>query len=309
MDLEENSICVVGASNIDIKIKTDNLVANIPLKGDIEISPGGVGYNISLGLSSFKMHNYLFTSFSNDILGEYLLHNLEPNFVDSTYSSKTKSSLFYCKISDSKHNYEINGGDISTIDMLSNDFVLSKFNTIIFDLNISEKDLESIINLKNQANIKMICDATSAVKCCKILKFISKLSLLKVNYDEALKLTKSEKVISIQDLIIKLNQLSKGKILLTLGHYGLIFINNKLVTHVYRTDASETPNTIGAGDAVLASYIYCEHQKMSLEETLIFSNNIGFYYVKENSHLITENIIHRTMNDNLENVRIKRWDI
>jgi 1-phosphofructokinase len=69
----------------------------------------------------------------------------------------------------------------------------------------------------------------------------------------------------------KLCEMGAENVIVSIGSLGAVFIN-KDVEYIVKTNKIEVKNTVGAGDTMLASFIYSLINKKSYEESLVFAS-------------------------------------
>jgi 1-phosphofructokinase family hexose kinase len=96
--------------------------------------------------------------------------------------------------------------------------------------------------------------------------------LIKPNLEEFKELTdiSSDDVEDIIKESLKLLELGVKRILISLGAEGLLYIENKKV-FLGKIQEISIENTIGAGDSLVAGYVYSLINKFSLEKSLMFA--------------------------------------
>lgn len=310
-----SDICIIGSSNIDFLIDSDNELKNdISVKGHIGVYPGGVARNIAVGLASFRQHLSLFTVLSKDILGNIIINSLDCDYINYDNSIVSKDSSFFCQISLKDCNIAVN--DINNIDAIDEQYlkshinVLEKSKLIVFDLNISIDSIEFLNLFSLNNGIKLFCDGTSSIKCNKISQFLKNIYMIKLNYCEAIELANCtlEKGVSEYLLIKKIQALGAQNICITLGKNGAILEYNNLIWKVSRNDFLNVSNAVGAGDFFYSALIYKFIVTNDWLESLVYANNISFYYLKFGRHYITSDIIMYAEKDDYSSVNIYKWE-
>lgn len=265
------NIYVIGGANVDIYAKTKNeVILQDSNPSKITFSYGGVARNIAENLANLKMKVNFISAFGSDAFAKDMKEKLVNKGVNISYSiiSKEHNSSIYLAILN-KEDMFIGASDMDVLDSL-NDKYLSKFKDVIkeddyliFDSNLKEETIEYIAN--NLKGIKIV-DAISANKVVKLLNVLDKLDVLKLNIIEAQKiagkdLTSDEK---IEDFIKELN--NKVKEVIVTKSVDLFIGINKEVKHYCHHSYVENPiNVTGAGDALLATYIYAKSQDYSVD--------------------------------------------
>ncbi len=260
----QKSICVIGASNVDItgftKKKLVYKDANI---GSMKTSPGGVGRNIAENLHSLGMDVNLISVFGDDPLSDYIIkscNDIGLKINDSLFVKDANASTFIA-VMDEKNDLAVGISAMDIYDDISKEFILSKINTIekadfiVLETNMPEEIINTIVT--ELPNKKYILDTVSGKKTLKAISILSNLYILKTNLLEAQMLCNIE--VNTDDDLHKIVQyfLDEGvtNVFITLGKDGVIYGNKNIIE---KQDAiiSQVVNTIGAGDSFLAGVIY-----------------------------------------------------
>lgn len=309
-----NGICVIGSSNVDLLINSDDELENdISMKGHIKVFPGGVARNIAAGLASFQQTLTFLTVLSSDVFGEIIVNSLNRAFINYDRSIILDNSSFFCQVSSPNGNIAIN--DINNIDVIDKNYLSNHLNEIdksqllIFDLNIGVESIDFLTSYCSSKGIKLFCDATSAVKCLKIRSYLQNVYMIKLNYCEATKLAGFIHNENISEfLVIKsVQELGAKNVCITLGKGGAILACNNSIWKVNRKDFLSVSNAVGVGDAFFAALIYKFVKTNNWAKSLIYANNIGFYYLKLGEHKITENVILCADEDDGSSVSLCQW--
>ena len=99
--------------------------------------------------------------------------------------------------------------------------------------------------------------------------------ILHLNEKEALEFTKKN---NINDSILKLYELTKSVVFITVGERGVIFYDGKNITHI-EGEKVKVVDTIGAGDSHIGAII----SAYSLWGNKMNLNNSWKYYLSENN--------------------------
>ncbi len=276
---QQDTLLVIGGCNLDINGSPLN-----PMKphdsnpGIIQQSAGGVGRNIAENIVRLGNQIHFLSIVGQDSSGDWLLEKSRqcgittqdiirhPDFNTSTYLSiNDENGELVSAIADMKI--------IDALDsrMLENKMpLLQSTQRILIEANLAQSTIEWLADLPLQADF--YADAVSAIKAPRLRPLLPKLSLLKVNRDEARMLLDISPSSSITDDQLAQNCLDKGvqAVLLSLGSEGVLFKNqdSSLVVPVFPT----TPiSDTGAGDALFAGFIHVQNKEWSLEEKLSFA--------------------------------------
>lgn len=290
-----SKIYIIGGANIDIFAKSEKEI--IPKDSNpslITFSYGGVGRNICENLTNFEIKPVFISAFGNDEFSRVMINDLEKRGVDLSYSiiSNDHSSSIYLAFMDKEDLY-VGASDMNVLNLITIDSltrlkdVINDDDYVLFDTNLKEELIGYIAN--NLKGIKVV-DAISASKVLKLKGALNRIDILKVNKLEAEKLLGKclEKheldkgVKAIQDLGVKEVILSDG---------SDIFLTKDRVYHYMHFAYRENPlNVTGAGDALLAGYVYGRFNKLSLDETVKFAVSCAILTVDDNNAVARLNI-------------------
>lgn len=304
-------ICVIGVSNVDIHVKAnDELKEDASILGEIVLTQGGVGRNIAYGLAALKIYVSFISIFSPDVFGDFLLNDLDSQFIsleESVFNAYSTSK--YVDLSVENKNFGVN--DIKNINEFSISFFQKKISFlndmqyVIIDLNMDEKTINYIA--KN-IETKLICEATSSLKCRKIVNVLHNIYILKANYVEACEIVECKCDISYSKLLNAILYKGVRKTYITLGREGALYADSKLKLYVKAKMIVETDDTVGAGDAFMVGIMYGEKEGWTCEKTLVFSVNLSFCYLTSGKYKLSEKILVQALDMKEHDVEIFYWD-
>lgn len=311
MSGDKFDICVIGVSNIDIHVKTNGILQeDASISGEISLTCGGVGRNIAYGMAALKMHVSFISLFSSDIFSDFLLNDLDNQYIslkEAVFNVCSTSKYVNILIDDKS--YGIN--DIKNINLFSVSFFrekipfLNSMNYVIIDLNMDEDTINYIAkNIKS----RLICEATSSIKCKKIISSLHNIYILKANFIEACAIAKCESNVSYSKLLYYILRGGTRKTYITLGSEGALYADDNLKLHVKPKRIVETSNTVGAGDAFMVGIIYGEKKRWTCEKKLVFSVNLAFCYLVSEKYKINEKILNQALEMSDYNVEIFYWN-
>lgn len=311
MNNKKFDTCVIGVSNVDIHVKTsDSLRNDTSIFGDIVLVPGGVGRNITFGMAALKIHVSFISIFSKDLFGDFLLSDLNNQYIsldESIFNAVNTSK--YVDLSVGNEHYGIN--DINNISEFSISFFqkkvsfLNSMQYVIVDLNMDEKSMEFIAN-----NIKsrLICEATSAIKCRKVVSILKNIYILKANYIEACIIVGCKYDISRSELLDAILYKGVKKAYITMGRDGALYADTICKLYVKSKMIVESNDTVGAGDAFMAGIMFGEKKGWTCEKTLVFSVNLSFCYLSNSKYKLDEKTLAQALDMNDQDVEIFYWD-
>jgi len=261
---EQDYICVIGGSNIDIVgFPQDKLVYKDSNLGHLQISLGGVGRNIAENLVRLGLNTKLITAVGNDSFGTEIVNSCNEigiDLKDSLFEKKLNSSV-YLAIMDEKNDMALGMDAMSICEALDINFIRKKkvqinnASIIVLDTNLRKDVLEYIVN--SYPNKKYFLDTVSGIKSVKAQNILDKLFMIKTNKLEA-EVLYENKINNKKDLE-KAAQffLKKGikNVFITLGKSG-VFYSDKDYSNIIAPPKIKIENTNGAGDAFSAGVIY-----------------------------------------------------
>lgn len=311
MSSDKFDICVIGVSNVDIHVKSKSILKeDTSILGEVVLTQGGVGRNIAYGMAALKIYVSFISIFSSDAFSDFLLKDLDSQYISMEKSIfNACSTSKYVDLSVENKNYGIN--DIKNIIEFSIPFFqkkiafLNNMRYVIIDLNMDE---ETIKYLAKNLKTRLICEATSSLKCKKIFSVLHNIYILKANFIEACAIAKCECDVSYSKLLDSIIYKGVKKTYITLGREGALYADDNLKLHVKPKMIVETNDTVGAGDVFAVGIMYGEKEGWTCEEILIFSINLSFCYLASGGYKLNEKILVQALDMKEHNVEVFYWD-
>ncbi|AVP49430.1 1-phosphofructokinase [Williamsoniiplasma luminosum] len=141
-----------------------------------------------------------------------------------------------------------------------------------------EKDIyQRMAKLINQKQAILICDASDEL-LLNVLK--EKPFLIKPNLEEIcstlnLEFDSNFKLDQIKKMISQLQNLGAQNVLLSMGAKGSLYFDNQQNIYQVGIAKGKLINSVGAGDSMLAGFIYGLYKKLSIEKTLQYAAACG----------------------------------
>ncbi|MDE6435612.1 MAG: carbohydrate kinase family protein, partial [Lachnospiraceae bacterium] len=154
----------------------------------------------------------------------------------------------------------------------------------------------------------LICEATSSLKCRKIISVLHNTYILKANFIEACTIAKCECDVSYSRLLDSILYKGVKKTYITLGREGALYADDNLKLHVKPKMIVETNDTVGAGDAFTVGIMYGEREGWTCEEILVFSINLSFCYLTSGEYKLNEKILLQALSMRGHNAEVFYWD-
>jgi len=281
----KNYAVAIGGSNIDILAEPKNrLISNDSNTAEISISPGGVVRNISENLSLLKNKCHLISVFGKDEFGNFLKSKTISSGVSLKHSLTVSSdnTSSYLSVNDLKGEMSIAFNDTKILKNLTPNFLSTKYSiilnssAIILDANLQDETLEYVFEEFKDNYI--FADPVSLSKSKKLKKYIKSINVLKPNLEEAILLynLKTKNKNFNNELSNELNKKNTGKLLISLGHKGVISFYNKEIKK-YKTNKLSVKNANGAGDALMAGLVHGKLNDWSWDYTVKFAISMASF--------------------------------
>ncbi|HAS73815.1 MAG TPA: kinase [Clostridiales bacterium UBA8960] len=258
---EDEYICVIGGSNIDIQGRPLNqLIYKDSNVGEVNISLGGVGRNIAENLVRMGMNTRLITVIGDDVYGQKILDEarlLGLNMQDSLILEGAATST-YLSILDHTHDMVLAISHMDIYERITIDFIKAKSHIIehaslcVIDTNLPKEVIEYIVTTFKDT--KFFLDTVSTTKAQKVKDLIGYFHTIKPNRIEAEILT-GIPISSIDDAKRAADVFHyKGvsQVFISLGEEG-VFVSDGRESFVLKAPKIEIVNATGAGDAFIAA--------------------------------------------------------
>ena len=302
--LDEQPYCsVIGGANMDIQCfpKLD-LVYHDSNPGNMKLSSGGVGRNISENMIRLGIRTKLITVLGDDLYANAIIDEAKSiglEIDDSLFLDKTNSSTYF-SVLNKDGDLEIAIASMDIYDSLTDSFIKKKekiiqnSRVVVIDTNIPQSLIEFIV--KTYKNTTFFLDTVSTAKAIKIKDLLGYFHTIKPNKIEAEKLSgiKIESDKDLHDVAEYFFKKGVKNVFITLGPEGVYYNDGK---HKGKISGKKVKaiNTTGAGDAFVAALVYCHLQEMNIKDTASFAQNASILTLMHentiNPNMSLENII------------------
>lgn len=296
------SVLVIGAINRDIKARCCDPIVHLADSNSAIISQhdGGVGRNIADVLSRLAVPTTFITVFGNDDVSKTMRAHLERYHIDLSHAltiEHMRSDMFI-SIHDEEGELLSAVNQMTLIEYITPSYIknkealISDADFVICDCNLSQDTMAAIAELPRKG--KLVIDAVSATKIRRIREFVDKVDILKVSRIEALALCDAHIESSAETLVHALCDLGVKQVIVSDGPQGFYTNNGSQIHHFEAITA--TPQTVtGAGDCLLAGYIYGLANGDSLIRSCELGRQAAFLSTKSiasvNNYITLDNII------------------
>lgn len=274
-----NSILVIGAAHIDRKAMA---LTQVQLKTSIPVhmtqSYGGVAHNVAENLARLGQRVSLLSIVGHDGEGERLrehFHALNINDRMLITSSQNKTAT-YTALLDETGEMFIALADMAIYEELTPAFfqglghTLSEHSYWFVDTNIPEDSLKYLCKLKqNYRHVQLFVDPVSVPKAKRLKKTLNGIDFIFPNRDE-LEILAEQSIATHEDIVAaskSLLALGVGNVIATMGPEGVYVVNAKGAKH-YAAYQVEVVDVTGAGDALVAGFMYGYHQTHDIDNAI-----------------------------------------
>lgn len=276
------SILVIGGANIDITATSsyENLVLEESNRGAVDLGCGGVARNLAENLGRLGLAPQLVSVFGDDMLGQRLRQSCIDGGVklDHAITRADAQSDSYVSIHDGKGEMYVALHQMALIDSLTPDYiaaidpVLAAADALVLDANLPAETLARIFA---RADGKAVfCDCVSALKAHKLIPFLGQITCLKANLAEARVLTGLGQDAQTHMLLDGLRPTGVAQIIMSDGANGFVAVT-KHDKAARIPNATEAVNVSGAGDALLAGFVYGWAHDMAWDARADFAHGVA----------------------------------
>ena len=253
-------VLVIGAQSIDIFASTkEEYRFHDSNSAKIQMAFGGVGRNIAENLCRLGHQVSFISVFGDDHFSQMAQISLDDMGIyisESLFLENQKSSV-YLGVLDPENDLLLGLSDMEIIDHLNPDFlkkkhaIIDSFEIILIDNNLSKESLEYL--LITYSHKKIIMDAVSTEKAKKLVPYLDKISILKLNQMELDSLTSSkDKYAQINEL----HQLGARALLITHQENKVVYSRDGARFELKPNKMEKIVNATGAGDAFLSGFVH-----------------------------------------------------
>lgn len=260
----EQYVVVIGAANIDIGGSPfKKLIYKDSNPGDIVISYGGVGRNISHNLTKLGVNVKLAAAMGGDVLGDDLIRYCENVGIntDLILTVPDEVSSMYMYINDESRDMQLAVSHVeivkkitpSYIDSISD--VINGASIVVADCNLSH---ETLMHIKDICKVPLCIDPVSQSHALKIKDHLDGITIIKPNKLEAELLT-GISINSDDDYRAAASSLlDQGveKVFITMGERGILVADSSEMNIIEAYDADDVMSTTGAGDSATAAIVW-----------------------------------------------------
>jgi len=256
-------ITVIGAANIDIITKSKSkIIPGDSNPADVRLTAGGVARNIAAMLAHHGEDVSLITAVGNDPFGSLLRESCSAIGINTDnwiVKNNTSTGVYLAAL---ENDGELYAGfnaitapeSIKTAEITKHKRIINEADLLILDLNLSEKILAVILEMREEGPVMV--DAVSVSKVNRIEKLLDKIDILKMNRMEAERLTGITLDTKERVKQAGFNLVNRGvkRVFITLGMAGVCAVENKSAFFIPALPIA-VKDVTGAGDAFFAGVV------------------------------------------------------
>jgi len=253
-------ITVIGAANIDILTKSKaKIIPGDSNPAEVRLTAGGVARNIAAMLAHHGEDVSLIAAVGTDPFGALLRESCSDIGINTDawiIKSNTSTGVYLAAL---ENDGELYAGfnaisapeSIRTAEITKHKKLICEADLLILDLNLSEKILAVVLELRE--NGPVMVDAVSVSKVQRIEKQLDKIDILKMNRMEAERLTGITLDTKERVKQAGYNLVNRGvrRVFITLGMAGVCAVENKSAFFIPALPIA-VKDVTGAGDAFSA---------------------------------------------------------
>jgi pseudouridine kinase len=270
---------VIGAANFDIKGRMfARPVMESSNSASIRTSFGGVARNVAENLARIGMHAVLLTVVGDDIPGRDMLSGAAQAGIDVSRALRLpgETTGTYLATLGTDGDLFVALDDIRVLRHLTADYLqanedlFARCDIVVFDLNLSDDAIEAALTLAERHGKPVCADPTAASISVRLIPFLSRLSIVTPNADEAQLLLGGFPIRSDALALSAARQLIERGVklaVITQDKYGACYANAEESQQLQALQVNVVDAT-GAGDSLTAIVIHGYLQGWPMQKTL-----------------------------------------
>jgi len=253
-------ITVIGAANIDIITKSKSkIIPGDSNPAEVSLTAGGVARNIAAMLARHGEDVSLIAAVGTDPFGNLLQESCSDIGINTDawiIKNNISTGVYLATLENTGELYAgfnavTAAESIKTAEITKHKKIIREANLLILDLNLSEKILATVLELREDGPIMV--DAVSVSKVKRIEKLLDRVDILKMNRLEAEHLTGITLDTKERVKQAGYNLVNRGvkRVFITLGMAGVCAVEDKTAIFIPALPIA-VKDVTGAGDAFTA---------------------------------------------------------
>ena len=277
---EDEYALVIGGANMDISgFPLKELRWNDSNPGNVRLSMGGVGRNISENLARMGIRVKLLSAVGRDIYGEKIMNDCKALKIDMDAVKQVDEdpTSIYLSIQDSGGDMVLALSDMEISCRIDTEYInrnrglIEHASVVVIEANLDKRMIEYLFS--NFAESCFFVDPVSSAKAERIIGLFEGIDTITCNRHEAEVLcgVRIEKDQDFLDAADKLVRAGIREVFINRGAEGTCYASPE-GRGFYRVKRLEMANANGAGDAFIAGLVYGKVNGLSLAEKLEFAS-------------------------------------
>lgn len=266
MNATDRAIACIGGIDVDRKACVDgklHLGTSNPVT--VTACPGGVAGNMARSLARLGCRVSLFSILGKDAVGDTLLQELEAAGVDvaGVLRSADHPTASYTAVLEPNGQLFLGLADMAIFEELDAEWcdsiaaLLARSEVWIVDTNLPAATLEHLLKT-HRRKATVIADPVSVAKSIRLRPVLDAVDVLFPDREEAAELS-GQRVKTRRDVVkaaAQIRRLGVGTVVVTLGADGLYIHDAQGGRFMSAIPSEKVRDVTGAGDALVAGYVY-----------------------------------------------------
>lgn len=281
LELEDQSILVIGASGLDIVGRLQQPTeAGSSTPATIHPSYGGTARNFAENVARLGLDVTLLSVIGTDPIGRQMINYTSKSGVNTEHIIRSKKVMTgsYIAVIGEDGTLQFALDDMKALSMLTPDYLQSKANLfkqaamLFLDTNMPPESLETVFTLAGENNLPVIADPTSSKLAHRLFPYLNKISMITPNLSEAAILSGVDVRDSHEtELVIKAAQelVYQGidLVIITLAEFGVVYATSETNGHIPAIRTRIVDPT-GGGDALTAAVVFALCNQIPVDEAI-----------------------------------------
>ncbi|MGB1894449.1 MAG: PfkB family carbohydrate kinase [Candidatus Puniceispirillaceae bacterium] len=278
-------VTVIGGVNVDIYGRAAAASSEQGMRADsypgvTSIQAGGVARNISENLARLGMDVSFIGCFGSDPFTRMLRASLEEAGVDiSLAATSDAENDRYLSLFDADGQLVAGVNSMYLAEDISPAFLkecqpaIEASEILIIEGNLVPEAISYLASLNGPR--QLVADTVSAVKAGRFATCLNQIDILKCNQMEAATITGLPEHTDPSTLCKALLDKGVGRVLLSAGDAGFLLADTAEILQIDAKPVADIATTSGAGDALLAGYIYAIQAGLAPEQAADMARDIS----------------------------------
>ena len=278
-------VTVIGGVNVDIYGRAAAASSEQGMRADsypgaTSIQAGGVARNISENLARLGMDVSFIGCFGSDPFTQMLRASLEEAEVDIRLSvTSDAENDRYLSLFDADGQLVAGVNSMYLAEDITPAFLkecqpaIEASEILIIEGNLAPEAICYLASLNGPRHL--VADTVSAVKAGRFATCLNRIDILKCNQMEAATLTGLPEHTDASTLCKALLDKGIGRVLLSAGDAGFLLADTAEILQIDAKPVADIATTSGAGDALLAGYVYALQAGLAPEQAADMARDIS----------------------------------